>query len=178
MSDWRNIGVWPNGSPVTIHVPGDPIPWAVARANPKVGGGRFIPNRQLKQADLIGQAWATMGAGMVPKPHGVVIACDFTTVEPASHFRTGRNAHIRRDGEPDQPTGRPDLSNLLKLVEDALTGVAWTDDDQVVRISSLTKRYDGVAGSTISVWLAPSWLLGNGAIAPRPITQLVLGGGK
>lgn len=178
VNDWRDIGVWPDGKPVFLFVPGDPIPWSPARTNPKTGGGRFIPNRQLAQADRVAQAWANTEAGMVPKPHGVVIACEFTTVEPASHFRTGKNAELRRDGQPDQPTGRPDLSNLLKLVEDGLTGIAWDDDDQIVRVASLAKRYDSVAGSTISVWLAPSWLLSFQQKVVRPVTQLVLGGGK
>jgi Holliday junction resolvase RusA-like endonuclease len=39
-----------------------------------------------------------------------------------------------------RPTSKPDLSNLLKGIEDALTGIVWRDDSRVVEIS-LSKWY-------------------------------------
>lgn len=40
--------------------------------------------------------------------------------------------------EPRTPkTQRPDLSNYVKLVEDALNGVLWKDDAQIFRLSAL-----------------------------------------
>lgn len=38
------------------------------------------------------------------------------------------------------PIGRPDLDNLVKLTKDALNGVLWVDDAQVVRLIA-EKRY-------------------------------------
>ncbi len=38
------------------------------------------------------------------------------------------------------PVTRPDLSNYVKLVEDALNGLIWVDDSQIV-ISTLRKMY-------------------------------------
>ena len=35
---------------------------------------------------------------------------------------------------PEHKTGRPDLDNLIKGVMDALNGILWLDDAQVVRI--------------------------------------------
>lgn len=49
------------------------------------------------------------------------------------------------------PTGKPDLDNQLKLVGDALNGVVWRDDKQIVR-AVVTRRYvaDPVATLTVS----------------------------
>jgi Holliday junction resolvase RusA-like endonuclease len=51
-----------------------------------------------------------------------------------------------------RPVGKPDLDNVLKLIGDALNGVAWRDDSQIVK-ASISRRYgpdDGI-GSTILV---------------------------
>ena len=54
------------------------------------------------------------------------------------HPRTTKQtaAQIRR-GEPEQASAvRLDLDNCIKVTLDALNGVAWVDDNQVVRISA------------------------------------------
>ena len=33
-----------------------------------------------------------------------------------------------------KPTKRPDLDNIIKIVKDALNGIAWKDDSQVVEL--------------------------------------------
>lgn len=43
-------------------------------------------------------------------------------------------------------TSRPDADNIGKLIGDALNGVAWLDDAQVVEVS-ITKQY-GLSGAT------------------------------
>ena len=48
------------------------------------------------------------------------------------------------------PITKPDVSNYVKLVEDALNGVAWRDDSQIVDCSS-GKRYGLVPGFKISI---------------------------
>lgn len=56
----------------------------------------------------------------------------FVLARPKGHFRTGKNAHLLRDSAPSRPAVKPDTTKLLRAVEDALTGVLWRDDAQVV----------------------------------------------
>lgn len=156
-SPWNRIGVHPDGPGVQLIVEGDPVPWAPAAHNPKTGG-RFIPSRQAEQAARIIRAWEDTGLGKIPKPLGVVVFCQFFVVRAKGHFGTGRNADVLRDDAPDYPTGRPDLSNMAKLAEDALTSRAWEDDDQVVRLEA-RKAFAARPGTLIHVWLAPGRLL-------------------
>jgi Holliday junction resolvase RusA-like endonuclease len=56
----------------------------------------------------------------------------FVVVRPGGHYTsTGKlSAHGRRHPYPDK---RPDLTKLVRAVEDGLKGVVWRDDDQVVQ---------------------------------------------
>ena len=48
------------------------------------------------------------------------------------------------------PTHKPDLSNLLKAIEDALTGVVYRDDSQIVSLT-VTKRFGLAPGVEVRV---------------------------
>ena len=48
------------------------------------------------------------------------------------------------------PVRRPDLSNFLKAIEDALAGVVYRDDAQIVRLH-VEKRYDPAPGVQIVI---------------------------
>ena len=64
----------------------------------------------------------------------VVLDVRFWFPVPKSYMR-------KRRPVPEAPhTSKPDLDNLLKLVKDALNGVAWSDDAQVVRYRRAEKR--------------------------------------
>jgi Holliday junction resolvase RusA-like endonuclease len=56
----------------------------------------------------------------------------FHLVRPKGHYGTGRNSHVLKDSAPTHPTGKPDVLKLSRGVEDALTGVLWADDAQIV----------------------------------------------
>jgi len=36
-----------------------------------------------------------------------------------------------------KPTGKPDLDNMVKAAKDALNGIAWKDDSQVVSVTAM-----------------------------------------
>jgi Holliday junction resolvase RusA-like endonuclease len=64
----------------------------------------------------------------------------FYVARPKGHYRTGRNAGLLRDSAPVWPTTKPDTTKLLRAVEDALIGVLYRDDAQVVK-QVVSKHY-------------------------------------
>lgn len=132
---------------VRLEVPGQPVP----QPRHKVAArGRFAhayiaahhPIHAYRQAvQLVATA-----SGL--KPHGdpveVVIECIFE--RPPSH-KTKRGG-LSSAARPFPP--RCDWDNLGKGVSDALTGIAWDDDDQVVD-GRVRKRYaePGEAARTV-----------------------------
>lgn len=48
------------------------------------------------------------------------------------------------------PTGKPDIDNCFKLLADALNGVIWRDDAQIVSLM-VTKRYGRAPCTTLRV---------------------------
>jgi Holliday junction resolvase RusA-like endonuclease len=127
-------------------VRGTPVPWSKG-APP--GKGPQVPARQSAHVGLIRQCWAEQhGAKQLWLEKGtpVRVIGHFYLQRPQSHYGSGMNARKLKSSEhyatagPLLPIGKPDLSNLLKMVEDALTNLVWADDDQVVDISG-SKRY-------------------------------------
>jgi len=83
-------------------------------------------------------------AGGFPLDGPLVVRMVFTFTRPKSHYRTGRNAHLLRDGAPARPASLPDLSKLLRSTEDALTSAGvWTDDARLVEYQRAAKVYVG-----------------------------------
>ena len=67
-----------------------------------------------------------------PLLEALVLHLLFTRTRPKSHFGTGKNAGILKASAPDSPSSKPDLTKLVRAVEDSLTGIVWKDDAQVV----------------------------------------------
>ena len=58
----------------------------------------------------------------------------FCYKRPASHFRSKNKKKILKDNVPFFKSSKADLDNLIKFVCDALNGVFYKDDSQVVSI--------------------------------------------
>lgn len=86
-------------------------------------------------------------------PLGLV--CVFTFGRPKSHFRSGRFAGQLKTGAPRAPTVKPDTTKLVRAVEDALTGIVWRDDAQVIE-QSACKRYGSPPGARVVIYRAPA----------------------
>lgn len=82
--------------------------------------------------------------GRPPLDEALEVGMVFTFARPRSHYRTGRNAHLLRDGAPKHPTKPPDASKLIRSTEDALTDAGvWRDDALIVRYGEVAKTYPG-----------------------------------
>lgn len=75
-----------------------------------------------------------------PLGEGVSLGLEFYLPRPKGHYRTGKHASQLRPDAPRRPTRKPDIDNLVKAVLDALRGIAWTDDCQVVTLTT-SKRW-------------------------------------
>ena len=81
----------------------------------------------------------------------VWMSLEFVMPRPKEHFGTGRNAGKLKSSAPRWCTTKnSDRTNLLKAVEDALTGIVWDDDSQVVD-GPLRKSYGETGLIRISI---------------------------
>ncbi len=102
---------------------------SVVDANPKAGDWK------LQVAQVVGQEYDGE-----PLDGPLSVTLDFFQPRPKSHYGTGANAAKLKPSAPRYPTGRPDALKLARAVEDALTGVLWTDDSRIV-VEHLGKFY-------------------------------------
>jgi Holliday junction resolvase RusA-like endonuclease len=126
---------------------GHPATAGSKRAFPIRRGGQFTGRVAVTDDSARTKSWQAQvataaaehdGAGCVRGP--VRLAVAFYFHRPRNHYRSGRNAHLVRNGAPAWHQVRPDLLKLTRAIEDALTGVLWHDDAQVCE-QQLSKHY-------------------------------------
>lgn len=81
----------------------------------------------------------------------VAVEMDLYLPRPRGHYRTGRYAHLLRDDAPPYPVSKFDTDKLARAVLDALTGVLYDDDGQVVRLSAAKHWADPTPGAHITI---------------------------
>jgi Holliday junction resolvase RusA-like endonuclease len=69
---------------------------------------------------------------------------------PKGHYKGGKYGTALKANAPPFPTVRPDATKLIRPAEDALKGILWRDDSQIVT-QAATKRYGDQAGCRIRV---------------------------
>lgn len=68
---------------------------------------------------------------------GIELYLEFVMPRPKSHYRS--NGKLKPNA-PSIHTKKPDVLKLARAVEDALTGIVWTDDSKIFK-ETLQKRY-------------------------------------
>jgi Holliday junction resolvase RusA-like endonuclease len=89
--------------------------------------------------DVASQARVAM-EGASPYIEPVDVRLMFWLPRPQGHFGTGRNSERLKPTAPIAPAVHPDLDKLARAVLDALTGIVFRDDKQVVGMT-LSKLY-------------------------------------
>ena len=115
----------------------------VAQGSKKVIGRNVIEMADARlrtwRQDVAGAAKEAM-EGASPYIEPVDVRLMFWLPRPQAHFGTGRNIEKLKPSAPIAPAVHPDLDKLTRAVLDALTGIVFRDDKQVVAMT-LSKLY-------------------------------------
>lgn len=121
---------------ITLTIPGPPVPWAAKQTSRK-SEHRYIPARQ---EEATGRVIRVVQEALERGVRGFLagepleLSATFYVKRPKGHYGSGKNSRVIKPAFVDaRPTGKPDLSNLTKLLEDGLVlGGLLPDDDQIV----------------------------------------------
>lgn len=98
---------------------------------------------------------AMFSARKRPTGKPVLLAVTVYRERPAGHFGTGKNAKMVKPGAPAYPATKPDMTKLVRGIEDALNEIVWTDDAIVVDQRN-SKRFGAVPRVEIGVYELPA----------------------
>jgi len=115
-----------------FEVPGKPQGKARARTTRY---GTYTPEKTVLYENLIKVCYRQVTDYYTEEPLHMTIEAVFEPVKSTSKVRRKKML----EGEI-KPTKKPDIDNIAKVVLDALNGVAYKDDTQVISLA-VTKRY-------------------------------------
>ena len=145
--------------PISFFVPGIARPAGSKNAfhNPKTG--EIIITHACKKTKnwMDSVKWFAMKAAnrMILLDEAVRLELVFLYSRPKNHYGSGRNAGCLKSSAPRfyEKTTMPDLTKIVRGVEDALKGIIWKDDSAVVQHvnTKLYCRVDEKPGVMIKV---------------------------
>lgn len=110
----------------------------------------YTPAKTRAYEELVAQVGALAMQGRAPLTCGVAFGVDVVLPIPKSWSKADKAAAL---AGTRLATAKPDLSNVVKAVEDGLNGVVWGDDSQIVRYLPSQKRYGLEPGVAVAVVL-------------------------
>ena len=143
---------------VTFFVPGTPRTAGSKKAFPlwrgKGAARQFVRSVVVDSSGAEGKAWRSViqdkardAYGYSPPMEGPLkFAATFFILRPKGHF--GKKGV--RPSAPEFPITRPDVLKMARAVEDALTGIIWRDDAQIVT-EIIVKRFSVHSGVYVTI---------------------------
>jgi Holliday junction resolvase RusA-like endonuclease len=134
---------------IQFFAPGIPRPGGSKTYKGRSKAGRAI----LVDASKYGKDWRAMvalacaDASRAALEGPLSMDVTFIMPRPKSHYRA--NGALK-DSAPVYHTSKPDATKLMRSTEDALTGIAWRDDAQVVR-QTVVKMYGERPGAEVVI---------------------------
>ena len=121
---------------VKFWVEGNPAPGGSKKAFRSYRTGKIIVqddcDRNAAWRDTVAIEATRIMVGRKPMLGSLDALFIFYLPRPKGHFRTGKHAEKLKSDAPTHPTVKPDTTKLIRATEDALTGIVWWDDAQIV----------------------------------------------
>ena len=127
----KNLEVVNNPPPleeIFFVVPGKPLPWQRSGHH---GNTHYTPKAMAAHQELVRSHALLAGARKMEGPLKMTLA--FIFMPPQTWSQKKQDLAL---GDGLWPTGRPDLDNLVKEIKDALNGVLYEDDAQIVSLDA------------------------------------------
>ena len=99
--------------------------------------GKFSGNYDPSADDK--QTFASILQQQAPKePISAPISLEvvFYMGRPKNHYKSGKNSEMLKDTAPEYHSGRPDLDNMVKFVQDSLNTIYYKDDALISQITA------------------------------------------
>lgn len=128
---------------ITITINGEPR----GKGRPRFGCGRAYTDAKTRAYEkLVQQTYLASGGKRLTGPVRLFVVAHHGI--PTSWNKAARRLAL--DGKVPA-TRKPDADNIAKIIMDALNGVAWEDDRQVVSLTVLKHYIDGDAHVSVMV---------------------------
>lgn len=114
---------------VRIRIPGKPM--GKQRARTLKNGFSYTPEKTVSYENFVKMIYRESGGGYMEGPLRACIKIVYDI--PKSTSKKNREKMLRGDL---MPTKKPDIDNVQKIIFDALNGIAYKDDTQIVAVTA------------------------------------------
>lgn len=120
---------------IVFSVPGEPV----GKARPRVtrSGHAYTPAKTVSYENLVKMRFDELFPDWVPLEKEIQVAIHAYYKIPKSASKAKRQAMLNGT---INPTKKPDIDNVAKIINDALNGLAYVDDTQIVK-ERIEKHY-------------------------------------